>query len=78
MSKDDDIPERITVLAKDFTPAAMEFHRRNMSARGYRMEGQIAPRVYMLLEGESEPQPLLDGEEYYSVTFVRKDTPPSQ
>ena len=23
--------ERITVLAEDFTPAAMEFHRKNMS-----------------------------------------------
>ncbi len=28
--------ERITVLAKDFTPAAMEFHKKNMSAKGYR------------------------------------------
>ena len=36
--------ERITVLAEDFTPAAMEFHRKNMSARGYRMEGTIVPR----------------------------------
>ena len=36
-----ELPERITVLARDFTPAAMEFHRRNMSEKGYRMEGQI-------------------------------------
>ena len=43
-SNNDKKTERITVLAKDFTPAAMEFHRKNMSARGYRMEGTIVPR----------------------------------
>ncbi len=74
MSKDTDLPERITVLAEDFTPAAMEFHRRNMSARGYRMEGQITQHIYMLLENESAPQDLFDGKPYYAVTFVRKDS----
>ena len=39
MADNTKLPDRITVLAKEFTPAAMEFHRRNMSARGYRMEG---------------------------------------
>lgn len=67
-------PERITVLARDFTPAAMEFHRRNMSARGYRMEGQITARRFMMIEGVEEPQPLFDGEEFYAVTFVRKES----
>ena len=38
--------DRITVLAKDFTPAAMEFHKKNMSAKGYRMEGTIVPVSY--------------------------------
>ncbi|MGK2740453.1 AMP nucleosidase [Tepidicaulis sp. LMO-SS28] len=67
-----DNPERITVLAKDFTPAAMEFHRRNMSAKGYRMEGQIVPRKFMMIEGMGEPAPLFEGEAFYAVTFVRK------
>ena len=39
MNNSDKKIERITVLAKDFTPAAMEFHKKNMSAKGYRMEG---------------------------------------
>ena len=65
-------PERITVLAKDFTPAAMEFHRRNMSAKGYRMEGQIVPRKLMMIEGMGEPKSLFEGEAFYAVTFVRK------
>ena len=30
MADDAQKPERITVLAEEFTPAAMEFHRRNM------------------------------------------------
>ena len=42
MNNSDKKIERITVLAKDFTPAAMEFHKKNMSAKGYRMEGTIA------------------------------------
>ena len=34
MNNPDKKIERITVLAKDFTPAAMEFHKKNMSAKG--------------------------------------------
>ena len=44
MNNPDKKIERITVLAKDFTPAAMEFHKKNMSAKGYRMEGTIVSR----------------------------------
>ncbi|MFZ3035027.1 MAG: AMP nucleosidase [Parvibaculum sp.] len=65
-------PERITVLAKDFTPAAMEFHRRNMSEKGYRMEGQIVQRKFQMIEGMGAPKDLFDGELFYAVTFVRK------
>ena len=68
-------PERITVLAEAFTPAAMEFHRRQMSARGYRMEGQITARRFQMLGETTEPpQDLFAGREYYAVTFVRKDS----
>lgn len=67
-----DLPERITVLAKEFTPAAMEFHRRNMSEKGYRMEGQIVQRRFLMIEGLGAPKELFDGEPYYAVTFVRK------
>ena len=73
MAEETKQPERITVLAEEFTPAAMEFHRRNMSARGYRMEGQITPRRYMMIEGPGEPKDLFDAREYFAVTFVRKD-----
>ena len=67
-----DLPERITVLARDFTPAAMEFHRRNMSEKGYRMEGQIVQRKFQMIEGMDAPKDLFDGDLFYAVTFVRK------
>ena len=51
MNNSDKKIERITVLAKDFTPAAMEFHKKNMSAKGYRMEGTIVPRRFQIIEG---------------------------
>ncbi|MDO8839293.1 MAG: AMP nucleosidase [Parvibaculum sp.] len=70
--KTSDQPERITVLARDFTPAAMEFHRRNMSEKGYRMEGQIVQRKFQMIEGLGAPKELFDGEAFYAVTFVRK------
>ena len=64
--------ERITVLAEDFTPAAMEFHRKNMSARGYRMEGTIVPRKFQMISGAEAAQDLFDGKEYFAVTFVKE------
>ncbi len=67
-----ELPERITVLATEFTPAAMEFHRRNMSEKGYRMEGQIVQRKFQLIEGMGAPADLFDGKQMYAVTFVRK------
>ena len=64
--------ERITVLAEDFTHAAMEFHRKNMSARGYRMEGTIVPRRFQMISGVEDAKDLFDGKEYYAVTFVKE------
>ena len=64
--------ERITILAEYFTPAAMEFHRKNMSARGYRMEGTIVPRKFQMISGAEEAQDLFDGKEYFAVTFVKE------
>ena len=63
-------PERISVLSREFTPAAMEFHRRNMSEQGYRLEGKITQHKFLLTDGLGEPQNLLDGEMYYVATFV--------
>ena len=64
--------ERITVLAKEFTPAAIEFHRKNMNEKGYRMEDRIVPRKFQMIDGPGDAKDLFNGEEYYSVTFVKE------
>jgi hypothetical protein len=50
----------------------MEFHRKNMSARGYRMEGTIVPRRFQMISGVEGAKDLFDGKEYYAVTFVKE------
>jgi len=66
-------PERITILAREFTAAALEFHRGRMAEKGYRMEGSITPRSFKMLEGHESPKDLFDGDPLFAVTFVRKD-----
>ena len=66
-------PERITVLAREFLPAAMEYHRRHMGEKGYELEGRITPRKFQLIDGMGAPKDLLDGEVFYAATFVKKE-----
>ncbi|GGC96074.1 AMP nucleosidase [Aquisalinus flavus] len=66
-------PQRITILAREFTAAALEFHRGKMAERGYRMEGTITPRHFQIIEGPEPPKDLFDGQTFFAVTFVRKD-----
>jgi hypothetical protein len=66
-------PERITVLAREFTPAAVEYHRRKMGARGYELEGRITKRKFFMIEGADAPKELFNGDPLYAVTFVRKE-----
>ena len=68
---DDNMPDRITVLAKEFTPAAMEFHRRHMAEKGYRLEGGITPRQFQVTDGLCDPDILFDCDMYYAATFVK-------
>lgn len=63
---------RVTVLAKEFTPTAMEFHKNKMGEKGYRLEGKIVPAVFQLIDSPGKAKDLFDGDEYYAVTFVKK------
>lgn len=63
--------ERITILSSEFTPAAMEFHRRRMGQRGYAIDGPIVRQRPYRVEGHGTPAPVLGGEEMFAVTFVR-------
>ncbi len=64
--------EFVTILSKEFTPAALEFHRRDMGEKGYIVEGPIVAQEFFVLEGLGEPAPLFDGEAYFAVTFKLK------
>lgn len=69
-----DQPERITILAREFTAAALEFHRGNMAQKGYAMEGTITPRTFQMIEGHEKPKDLFDGDVLFAVTFRLKDS----
>lgn len=64
--------ERITVLAEEFTPAAMEYHRREMGSKGYSLAGPIVPQRFFLTDGIGEPKELFDGKVRFAATFVRQ------
>ncbi|MEM6413042.1 MAG: AMP nucleosidase [Pseudomonadota bacterium] len=66
-------PERITILAREFTAAALEFHRGRMAEKGYRMEGSITPRVFKMIEGVESPKDIFDGDPLFAVTFVKRE-----
>lgn len=65
-------PERITILAREFSAAALEFHRGKMAEKGYVMEGSITPRNFQMIEGHEAPKDLFDGEVLFAVTFRLK------
>ena len=67
-----DKPERITILCRSFTAAALEYHRGRMAEKGYRMEGGILERQFQLIEGEARPVELFDGDMLYAVNFILK------
>ncbi len=63
--------ERVTVLAREFSPAAMEYHRREMGKQGFELSGPIVAHKFMMLEGPGKPTDLFDGEAYFAATFTR-------
>ncbi|MEL6113098.1 MAG: AMP nucleosidase [Pseudomonadota bacterium] len=66
-------PDRITIVAKEFTAAALEYHRGRMGEKGYMMEGPITARAFKVIEGMNPPAELFDGDELYAATFVKLD-----
>ena len=72
MTDKEDQVDRLSVLAKEFTPAAMEYHRREMGKEGYSLEGPIVRHRYSVIDGPGVPTDLFDGEEFYTATFVRR------
>ena len=68
-----DSPDRITILAREFTAAALEFHRGKMAEKGYVMEGSITSRHFQMIEGHEAPKDPFEGEPLFAVTFKKRD-----
>lgn len=66
-------PHRITILAKTFSAAALEFHRGHMAERGYRMDGRIEPSVFQTIDENGTVSPEFEGEPLFMVTFVKRE-----
>ena len=69
-----DSPERITIVAREFTPAAMEYHRQRMAEKGYTIDAPIVKHRFFETDGMGEPDAMFDGETRYSATFVKKQS----
>lgn len=65
-------PDRITIIAETFSAAALEFHRGQMASRGYLMDGPIVERTFLLAEGTTKARDLFDGQQMFSVSFVKR------
>lgn len=68
-----DGPDRITIVAKEFTSAAMEYHRQRMAEKGYTIDAPIVKHRFYETDGMGEPVPVFNGEMRYSATFVKKN-----
>lgn len=65
-------PDTVSILAEGFTEAAMEFHRREMGAKGYSLGGPIKQHTFFITDGMGQPTPVLEGKQYFVATFTRK------
>jgi hypothetical protein len=63
--------ERITIIAKTAEEAAIEFHRRRLSEKGFRMDGPINKSRFELVD-DMTTETLFDDEEMFVVTFVKE------
>ncbi|MEK9621654.1 MAG: AMP nucleosidase [Alphaproteobacteria bacterium] len=62
--------DRITIIAESFEAAALEFHRRNLAAEGYRMASPISMQRFELMNGPKREH-LFDGNPMFAVTFAK-------
>ena len=63
--------ERVTVVAKEFTAAALEYHRQRLGQQGYSIEGPIGRHRFVLVGDDGQTQEMFGGAGYYAATFVR-------
>jgi len=70
--KIDAAEERVTIIAPSYHLAALEFHRRHMAEKGYRLAYRIEKQQLFTTDGMSL-HPLFDGKTMYLASFIRQD-----
>ncbi len=73
-SPGDDDCERLTIIARDATPAALEFHRQRLGEQGYSIAGRIERHRFQLVDGPGRPSDLFSGSPFYAATFIRTNS----
>ena len=61
--------DRITIIAESFEEAALEFHRRRLSEKGYRMAGPITQSRFEMIDG-TDRDVLFGDKMMFAVTFT--------
>jgi len=65
-------PERITVLAETFSAAALEYHRKKMKERGYRVASRIDASTFERVKDDGSYESFFDQKPMFAITFVKE------
>lgn len=64
--------DRVTIIASSYYQAALEFHRRRMAEKGYRLVYRIVEQQLFVTDGAALT-PLFDGKPMYLANFIRQE-----
>lgn len=64
--------DRVTIIAPSYYQAALEFHRRRMAEKGYRLAYRIEKQQLFVTDGTALT-PLFDGRTMYLANFIRHE-----
>ena len=67
----DQAVERVTVITKEFTAAALEYHRRRLGQQGYSIEGPIGRHKFIMVDENGQAKEMFGGEAYFAASFVK-------
>ena len=63
--------DRVTVIAKEFSAAALEYHRQRLGQQGYSIEGPIGRHKFVLVDENGQAKEMFGGEEYFAASFSK-------
>lgn len=63
--------ERVTVIAKEFSAAALEYHRQRLGQQGFSIEGPIGRHKFIMVDENGQAKEMFSGEGYFAASFVK-------